>query len=140
MTEPRTFRQLMDEYRPSMQADVLHAWAADVIASWQGGAEKRTGPGDLEERLFMQGFGFAVAHVARDMHDDHYAQMITAQNGIGLSEFLTAGLDAYDLDALKVALTPTDWNDDGDKVQTCPDCGEVCKDLLTHLREVHGED
>lgn len=135
----RTLRQLMDEYRPSMNEDILRAWAADVIAVWEGPGMRRSGEGDFEDRMFFQGFGFAVGHLARDMRDNHMAKMIVDQNGFRLDQFLTADLDPYDLDPLKVALAETDFDEDGETVQRCPDCGEMVRDLLDHLQNIHGE-
>lgn len=135
----RTMRALISEYRPSMDADVLHSWATELVATWQGDAPERVGADDFEERMFMQGFGFVLAHIARDMSDNHYAQMIADQNSVDLSELTDVGLDSYDLNAIKVALTSVTYNEEGDRVQICPDCGEPTVALLEHLQTVHGD-
>lgn len=113
-TEKR-FRTLMAEFRPTMGHDILLAWANDVIEAWQGDAPQRAGAGDFADRQFYQGFGFCLAHIARDMGDDHSAKMFGDQNQIGISEFLRCDLDPYDLNPLKVAfaedLPVEEWNE-----------------------------
>lgn len=96
-------RKLMDEFRPSMTQDVLLAWAGDVVAAWQGEAAEKTGPGDFADRQFFQGFGFCLAHIARDMRDDHSATMFATQNGFTIDNFTGVDLDPYDMDPLLVA-------------------------------------